>query len=54
MKSKLLLGGLLLAAALMLAPAVTAEAKEIKEGDSIPLTAEYFPDEYKADQGGVV
>lgn len=46
MKNKMLLGGLLLAAALLLAPAVTAEAKEIKAGESIPLTAEYFPDEW--------
>lgn len=46
MKKKMVWGGLLLAAALMLAPAVTAEAKEVAAGESIPLTEEYFPDEW--------
>lgn len=46
MKNKMILGSLFLAAALLLAPAVTVEAKEIKAGESIPLTAEYFPDEW--------
>lgn len=46
MKKKMVWGGLFLAAALTLAPAVTAEAKEVAAGESIPLTEEYFPDEW--------
>ena len=46
MKRSIFMGALLLGAALLFAPMDTAQAKEIPPDGNIPLTSEYFPDEW--------
>lgn len=46
MKKSVILGAFLLSGAFFFAPADTAQAKEVTAGADIPLTSEYFPDEW--------
>lgn len=46
MRKSKLLSGLLLTAAIAAAPVVSAQAKDVPVGENIPLTEEYFPDEW--------
>ena len=46
MKRSILAGALLMSVALLFAPADTVQAKEVPADGNIPLTSEYFPDEW--------